>query len=444
MSEQIQERFRKLMDRIRGAPYIDEKELDNLLRELQKILLQSDVNVKVVFDLTNRIRERIKEERRLSTRVPLKDLVIKVLYEELVKILGGEQTQLHISRDKKPFNILFIGLEGSGKTTTVAKLAKLLSNKGYRVGVVSLDLYRPAAIDQLRQLIESIDSEKVVFIDPDEYGDVGNRLRKALDTAKYLDIDVLLIDTAGRHKNEESLLEELSEINRLLNPDYTILVIDAYMGQKAYDHSKHLSERVRIDGIIITKMDGTGKGGGAISAAYASGGKVIFLGMGEKLDDLEEYNPKSFVARLLGLGDLEGLLKRVERLARQEDEAELLKRLSKGRITLIDVINQLEQIESMGGLYKVLSYLPGIGDKVKREEIEEMERKLKKWRVAVDSMTLEEKLDPTLIKGSRLTRISRGSGVDERTIKELVKQYNLMRKAFRDRRHRRLLKDVFR
>ncbi len=432
------------MDRIRGAPYIDEKELDNLLRELQKILLQSDVNVRVVFDLTKRIRERIKEERKLSTRVPLKDLVIKVLYEELVKILGGEQSRLEISRDKKPFNILFIGLEGSGKTTTVAKLAKLLSNKGYRVGVVSLDLYRPAAIDQLRQLIESIDSENVVFIDPDEYGDVGNRLRKALDTAKTLDIDVLLIDTAGRHKNEESLLEELSEINRLLNPDYTILVIDAYMGQKAYDHSKHLSDRVRIDGIIITKMDGTGKGGGAISAAYASGGKVIFLGMGEKLDDLEEYNPKSFVARLLGLGDLEGLLKRVERLARQEDEAELLKRLSKGRITLIDVINQLEQIESMGGLYKVLSYLPGIGDKVKREEIEEMEKKLKKWRVAVDSMTLEEKLDPTLIKGSRLIRISRGSGVDERTIKELVKQYNLMRKAFRDRRHRRLLKDVFR
>ncbi len=441
MSEAIQERFRALLSKIRGQPYIDERRLNEIIKELQKILLQADVNVKIVFELSNRIRERVKTEYR-DAGVPMKDLLIKILYEELVRILGEKREELPLERGRLN-TILFVGLEGSGKTTTVAKLARLLAEKGLKIGVVSLDLYRPAAIDQLRQLIDKMDADNVVYLDPAERKSVEKRLRKAMEEARSRGLDTLLIDTAGRHKNEEELLKELDLINRFLRPDYTILVIDSYMGQKAYDHAKALSEKVSIDGIIITKMDGSARAGGALSAAYSSGGKVIYIGTGEKLEDIEEYDPKSYVSRLLGIGDLEGLLKRVERLLRKEDEAELIKRLSRGKLTLLDVVEQLEKVEQMGGLYKLLSYLPGMGGKLSREEIENLERRIKQWRTAIDSMTIEEKLDPSLIKGSRLARISRGSGVEERVIKDLVKQYNLMKKAFRDRRHRRLLKDMF-
>ncbi len=441
MNESIQGKLRNLLSKIRGQPYIDEKRLNEIIRELQKILLQADVNVKIVFELSNRIRDRVRKEYSES-KVPLKDLLIKILYEELVGILGGEKTQLPIQTNGLN-TMLFVGLEGSGKTTTVAKLAKILGKQGYGVGVVSLDIYRPAAAEQLKQLIEQIDDKNVTYLDPKEKRDVLKRLLTAITEAKNSGLNVLLIDTAGRHHNEEELLNELSNIRKVVEPTFTILVIDSYMGQKAFDHAKALSDRVRIDGIIVTKMDGSAKAGGALSAAYSSGGKVIYIGTGEKIDDIEEYDPKSYVSRLLGIGDLEGLLKRVDRLLRKSDEHELLKKLSRGKLTLIDVVEQLERVEQMGGLYKILSYLPGFGDKVSREEIEAMENKIKRWKVAIDSMTLEEKLNPTIIKGSRLTRVSRGAGVDEKTVKDLIKQYNLMRKAFRDRKHRRMLKNIF-
>ncbi len=437
----LDKRFKELIDKIKSKSYIDKKSLDEIIRELQRILLSADVNVKVVFELTKRIKERILNEYKDRKDVPLKDLVIRVLYEELVKILGEEKKEIIIS--KKPFTILFVGLEGSGKTTTVAKLAKYFAENGYKVGVFSLDVYRPAAIEQLEQLVNkiSVDEGEVKFVNMDD-NSFGRKIKKSLE--KLEDCDIILVDTAGRHKNEESLLKELENIYKYLDPDFTILVIDAYMGQKAYEHTLALKERVEIDGIIISKMDGSSKGGGAISASVASGAKILFLGVGEKIDDLEPYDPKSFVSRLLGLGDITGLLTRVERLLKKEVyDREKLRKLAKGKLTLLDVVEQFESIEKMGGLYKLFSYLPGFSNKFRKEDIEKMEITIKKWKVAIDSMTIEEKIDPTIIKGSRITRISRGSGVEERVIKDLIKQYKTMKKLLKDRKHKRMLKEMF-
>ncbi|HIQ13005.1 MAG TPA: signal recognition particle protein [Thermoprotei archaeon] len=436
----LDKRFKELIDKIRSKSYIDKKSLDEIIKELQRILLSADVNVKVVFEISKRIKERVLNEYSQSRGVQLKDLVIKILYEELVKILGEEKRDIIIA--KKPFVILFIGLEGSGKTTSVAKLAKYFAENGLRVGVFSLDIHRPAAIEQLEQLVNRIqaDVEKIKFINI-EGTSLNEKIRTILDILK--DRDVILVDTAGRHKNEESLLKELENIYKYLTPDFTILVIDAYMGQKAYDHTLALKSRVNIDGIIVSKMDGSSKGGGAISASVASGAKILFLGVGEKVDDLEPYDPKSFVSRLLGLGDLDGLLTRVERLLKREvyDEKKL-RELAKGRLTLVDVVTQFENIEKMGGLYKILSYLPGFSGKFRKEEIDEMETVIRKWKAAINSMTIEEKINPSIIKGSRITRISRGSGVDERLIKNLIKQYKIMQKLMKDRKHKRMFKEM--
>ncbi|HIE36742.1 TPA: signal recognition particle protein, partial [Candidatus Geothermarchaeota archaeon] len=433
-------RFKELIDKIRSKSYIDKKSLDEIIKELQRILLSADVNVKVVFEISKRIKERVLNEYSQSRGVQLKDLVIKILYEELVKILGEEKRDIIIA--KKPFVILFIGLEGSGKTTSVAKLAKYFAENGLRVGVFSLDIHRPAAIEQLEQLVNRIqaDVEKIKFINI-EGTSLNEKIRTILDILK--DRDVILVDTAGRHKNEESLLKELENIYKYLTPDFTILVIDAYMGQKAYDHTLALKSRVNIDGIIVSKMDGSSKGGGAISASVASGAKILFLGVGEKVDDLEPYDPKSFVSRLLGLGDLDGLLTRVERLLKREvHDEKKLRELAKGRLTLVDVVTQFENIEKMGGLYKILSYLPGFSGKFRKEEIDEMETVIRKWKAAINSMTIEEKINPSIIKGSRITRISRGSGVDERLIKNLIKQYKIMQKLMKDRKHKRMFKEM--
>ena len=436
----LDQKFKALISKIYSKPYIDEKTLNEIIKEIQRILLSADVNVKIVLSLSKRIKEKVLE-LKLKNDKSIKDIVIKVLYDELVNILGGDEATIKIN--KKPYTILFVGLEGSGKTTTVAKLAKMFADEGYRVGVFSLDIHRPAAIEQLFQLIRLADpsTKKIIYYNS-KYREIEKRLSDSINSLK--ECDIILIDTAGRHKNEESLIEELGVISKKLNPDFVMLVIDSYMGQKAYDHTVALRNRVRIDGITVTKMDGSAKGGGAISAAVASGASVYYIGTGEKLDDIEKYDPKSFVSRLLGIGDISGFLARAERvLKREKYDLEKLRKLAKGRLTLLDVVEQFENIEKLGGLYKILSYLPGFSSKLSKEDIEKIEEKLKRWRAAIDSMTMDEKLNPEIIKGSRLVRISRGSGVDEKTIKDLIKQYKAMKKMLKDRRHKRFLKEAF-
>lgn len=437
MLEEISERLKKAIERIKNRVYIDEKSLNEVLREIQKALILADVNVKIVFGLTNRIKERFKTEKP-PHELTVKEYVIKIIFDELVKILGEEKNELMIT--KKPFKIMFIGLEGSGKTTTVAKLAYYYSQKGYKVGVFSTDIHRPAAIDQLEQLTSQI--KNVLFIDAKNEKNVNKII---VDSLNKLDkkVDIILVDTAGRHKEEKSLLSEMKLIEKILKPDFTFLVIDATIGQKAYDQAKAFHDTVKIGGIIISKMDGTARGGGALSAATATGAKIYFIGTGEKIRDLEEYDPYSFVGRLLGIEDIRNIISHVERTLEKRD-LERLKRISKGEFTLIDMIDQLNQIYKLGGLSKLLSYLPISNIKLSKEELADIENKIKKWKYAIDSMTLEEKVNPRIIKKDRLQRISRGSGVDEKTIKEMLRQYETMRKFMKKQRHKRVLKEYMR
>ena len=330
---------------------------------------------------------------------------------------------------------MLVGIQGSGKTTTAAKLAKYLSDRGYSVGLLSVDTYRPAGREQLRQLSEIAGVE---FFDIPS----NNPLEIAEKGLNYYNgkVDVVIIDTAGRHKEEKGLINEMKMLAEYIRPDYIFLVIDASIGQQAYNQAKAFHEATPVGGIIVTKLDGTARGGGALSASAATGAKIYFIGTGEKIEDLEYYDPPSFVSRLMGLGDLKGLLRKLEALKISEEKVRRLKELAKGRFTLEDMIQELESIKKLGGLYKVLSMIPGIALKVDKRKIEELEDKIRKWRVALDSMTLEEKINPKIIKKSRLERISRGSGIDEHTIKEMIKQYEILRKMLKSSRRKNLMK----
>lgn len=436
MLEELKFKLRKTIGKILGKAIIDEKLIKESIKEIQKGLILSDVNIKVVLDFSRKV-----EEKLLKTPPPpgilLRDYVIKVIYDELTKILGGEENK-YLPEKGKINKILLIGIEGSGKTTTAAKLAKFYSNMKYKVGVMSIDTYRPAAREQLRQLTNNLD---VLFFDLNT-NDPFKLLSKGLEYFSEKSVDLIIIDTAGRHKNEKTLMEELKKISKILSPDFTFLVIDASIGQQAYNQAKAFRDTTNIGGIIITKMDGTAKGGGALSAAVATGAKVYFIGIGEKIDDLEIYNPRGFVGQLLGIGDLETLLKRFEALEITAEKRKKLEAIAKGKFTIVDMMEQLQEIKKMGSLSRLLDLIPGLSMKIPKEMVHEIENKIKKWEVAINSMTTEEKVDPSLIKGSRLKRISRGSGVDERTIKELVKQYHMLKKMMKSKQSKRILRMI--
>jgi signal recognition particle subunit SRP54 len=433
MMETLATKLRSALNKLKIRPYVDEKTIKEIIKEIQKGLILSDVNIKIVLELSKRIEERALRERPLEG-ISMKENVIRIIYEEITRILGEYTPELKI-RKGKTNKVMLIGIQGSGKTTTAAKLGKYFKEQGYKVGLFSTDTYRPAGREQLKQLSEIVG---VGFFDyPSD-----NALEIAEKGIQYFNnkVDIVIIDTAGRHKKEETLLKEMEELSKVIKPDYTFLVIDASIGQQAYSQAKAFHERVPVGGIIITKLDGTAKGGGAISASVATGAKIYFIGTGEKIDDLEYYSPPSFVGRLLGLGDIEGLLKKIERIKITEERKKKLMKIAKGKFTLLDMIEQFDDISKMGGLYKVLSMIPGLGGAVPKESIEQVEKKIKKWKYAIDSMTDEEKIDPSIIKKSRLERISKGSGVEEGEIKEMIKQYNMLKKLMKSGKKKRLLK----
>jgi|Deesub1362B_J571_1020462.scaffolds.fasta_scaffold00004_64 signal recognition particle subunit SRP54 len=433
MLDELKGKLRKAIDKLKGKAVIDQKVVREVLKEIQKGLLLSDVNVKIVFEMTKRI-----EEKALSTEPPrgitIREHIIKIIYDEFTQLLGGSTPELKI---KKGLNkILLVGIQGSGKTTTAAKLAKYFRDSNYKVGVFSTDTYRPAARLQLKQLISGLNIE---FFDIKTENSV-ELATKGIEYFSKRDIDIVIIDTAGRHKDEESLMKEMKQLSMIIKPDIIFLVIDASIGQQAYSQAKAFNEATQIGGIIITKLDGTAKGGGALSAAAATGAKIYFIGTGEKIEDFEEYNPPRFVGRLLGLGDLETLLQKFKAIEIDKEKRERLLQIAKGKFTLVDLVEQMEEIRKVGSFSKLLDLIPGFNLKIPKEMLEEAEEKVAKWRHALDSMTDEEKIDPTLIKGSRIKRISRGSGVDEKTIKEMIKQYHMSKKLLRSRKSKKFLK----
>ncbi|MEM2587987.1 MAG: AAA family ATPase, partial [Candidatus Bathyarchaeia archaeon] len=327
--------------------------------------------------------------------------------------------------------LMLVGIQGSGKTTTAAKLARYLQKRGFKVALICADTFRAGALAQLSQLAAQIN----VPIYGDEKG--KNSIKVALDgLKKFENYDVVIIDTAGRHKDEKSLIDEMKMLQEAIKPDEVILVIDGTIGQQAAVQAKAFHEATPLGSIIVTKLDGSARGGGALSAVAATGVPIKFIGTGEKIDDLEAFDPPRFVGRLLGMGDLKTLIERVKEAEMKVPE-ERVKAILSGRFTLLDMYEQLEAMKSMGPFSRILKMIPGLGYEIPDELVSVAEDRLEKWRVIIQSMTPEEREDPRIINASRIRRIARGSGTNEKDVKELLKHYMLMRKMMKALRRKR-------
>ena len=421
MLDKLSNALRNTLERIKKSVFVDKKLIDELIRELQRALIQSDVDVKLVFELTKRIRDRaLKEE---IPGLSKKEVLVKIVYDELVSFLGGEGAKISIN--KKPFKIMLVGLYASGKTTTTAKLGNYFKKRGYRVALVQTDIYRPAAYEQLKQLGDSIGVD--VFGNP--------RLKDAVSIYKEFegklnDYDIVIIDTAGRDALSKELIQEIESLSKVVNADEKLLVISADIGQAAKKQAEQFHESCGITGVIVTKLEGTAKGGGALTACVVTGAKIKFIGVGEKIQDIEEFDPKRFVSRLLGFGDLESLLEKVREVVDEEKAKDLTKKFMEGKFNLLDLYEQMQAMRKMGPLSKIMELIPGFSSlKLPKDVLKVQEEKLNSWKYAMDSMTKEELLNPEIINAQRIDRISKGSGVSTSDIRLLLKQYKQSKKV---------------
>ncbi len=418
----LQDAVRKLM----RAPLVDEKAVRELIRDIQRALLQSDVNVQMVLDLSQRI-----EERALSETMPggfsRRDLTLKVVYEELIKLLGGEATPELTFKPDKPNILMMVGIQGSGKTTSTAKLANHLKKRGLSLGVVCADNFRPGAYEQLSQLGAQI--QIPVYGEPREKN-AAKIAKHGVEELLKQQTQVIIVDTAGRHKQEAGLIQEMKEIASTVKPDQIILTIDATIGQAASAQAKAFHEATPVGLIFLSKFDGAARGGGALSAVAATGAPILFVGTGEKIDELETFSAPQYVNRLLGMGDLKSLTEKM-REAEIEPSKESMQALLKGKMTLTDMLSQLQAIRKMGPLGKLLKMIPGMGGALPMGNAELGEEKIDKWIAIMKSMTKKELFEPDGVDRSRMRRISRGSGTSPRDVKEMINQYFAMKKMFR-------------
>ena len=397
MLEELKDGLRAAIDKFIRRGGIDERALKEFIIDLQRVLIRADVNVKLVLDFSNRVEQRLKSGGTLPG-ISFKEMAVKAVYDEMTNLLGGD-FKLQLG----PRNvIMLVGIQGSGKTTFSVKLAKYLAAKGFKVGIIEADVYRAGALEQVQGLAAKAGIE--VYGDP--RGSPISIVREGLE--KFRDRNAIIIDTAGRHKDESSLMREVKELEEEIKPTLTLLVIDATIGQQAYNQAKAFSEAVRVGGLVITKLDGTAKGGGALAAAAATGAKVYFISNGERIGDIEEFSPKRFVSRLLGIGDLDMLLEKVKEAEINVSEREA-KKILKGRMDFEDFLYQIEQMEKMGPLEKIVELLPAPFN-VNKREIEKAKVQLKKWKAIIHSMTVEERRNPKIINSSRIRRIAAGSG----------------------------------
>jgi len=420
--ESLGRKLEKAIRRIRRLPKIDKDAINALIQDLQRALLSSDVKVELVFEMT----ENIKKEGMNSElqRAQRKDFIIKLVHDELINTLGGRPAPIRIKPGKKNV-ILLVGIQGSGKTTTVAKLAKYYQSKGLKVAAITTDTWRPGAYEQLQQLTDQIGIK--CFGNPKEQSALKiavKQTKKALNQG----YDLLVVDTAGRHKEEKELMEEMQKIEKVLKPNEVMLVVDGTLGQQAYAQAEEFSKTTNLGSIIVTKLDGTAKGGGALSACAATNAPIRFIGTGEKIEDLELFNPTDFVGRLLGVPNIEGLIEKVQQ-AEATPDPEMVKRMMHGKFTLEDLYDQLKAFRKVGKFRNILSMMGGgnIPEALK----EDAEKNIERWRVVLDSMTALEKENPKIIKKSRKRRISIGSGTDYSTINRMLDQYNQMKKMMK-------------
>ena len=419
--EKLGENLKATLSKIAGSLFVDEKLINELVKDIQRALLQADVNVKLVFELSNKIKERaLKQEP--PPGLTKKEYLINIVYEELANFLGGEGHKIDVN--KKPYIIMLCGLFGSGKTTTVGKLAKFFQKRGNKVAMVQTDTWRPAAYEQLMQLGAQINAD--VFGIKNEKDPVKIYKTFLSELQKY---NIVIVDTAGRDALSEDLIDELKAMNTVVNPDETLLVMSGDIGQAAEKQARAFHEICHITGVIITKLDGTAKGGGALIACSVTGAPVKFIGLGEKIDALEEFKPKNFVGRLLGMGDIEALLEKAKEAVTEDEAQDMSKKFLSGKFNLIDLYQQMESLKKMGSLGKLVEMIPGMGQlKLPKDMIEVQEEKLKKWKFILNSCTKNELEDPDIIDSPRAGRIAKGSGTEAIDVNDLLKQYRQAKK----------------
>ncbi|MFB3048352.1 MAG: signal recognition particle receptor subunit alpha [Nitrosopumilaceae archaeon] len=416
MLDNLKNNLRAAIKKIVNSSGVDEELIKELSKDVQRALLQSDVNVRLVLEITKNLEERSLNESP-PPGLSRKDHIVKILYDELAKLLGKE-TEFSFQAGKQN-KVLMLGIQGSGKTTITAKLSKFLTKQGYKVGVVGADTYRPGALVQLKTMCEKANVEV--------YGDEKNKdspqiVKNGIKHFEDSNLDIILIDTAGRHKEEKTLLDEMKEIKKAAEPDLVLLVIDGTIGQQCFSQAEAFHKIVPVGGIVITKLDSSAKGGGAIAASAATGAQIMYVGTGERIDDLEKFSPTRFVGRLLGMGDIQALLDLAKRLESEGDDVRL-KRISSGKMNMDDFYYQLEEVTKVGSLKGLLDNMPGLSGMVKEDQLDQVEGRVEKWRYIIQSMNKQEKADPDIINASRVKRIARGSGWPEHEVKELIKNY---------------------
>jgi signal recognition particle subunit SRP54 len=419
--------LRSSLDKLQGKSRIDEEDVEEIVREIQRSLLSADVDVNLVMDLSSSIEERATTEDPPGG-TSARDHVLKIVYEELVGLIG-ESTDIPL----EPQTILLAGLQGSGKTTTAAKMAWWFSKKGLRPAVIQTDTFRPGAYDQAKQMCERAEVE--FYGDPDEEDPV-TIAREGLEATE--DADVHIVDTAGRHALEDALIDEIEDIEDVVDPNLSLLVLDAAIGQGAKEQARQFDDSIGIGGVVITKLDGTAKGGGALTAVNETDSSIAFLGTGETVQDIERFEPNGFISRLLGMGDLKQLSERVERAMQEtqaEDEDWDPEDIMKGSFTLKDMQKQMEAMNKMGPLDQVLDMIPGLGgglkDQLPEDAMDVTQDRMRSFDVIMDSMTVEELENPRVIGASRVRRIARGSGKDEETVRELLQQHKMMERTIK-------------
>ncbi len=417
--ESLSKSLRGVLQRIARSNTVDEALIAEVVRDIQRALLQADVNVQLALDLTQRVKKRAREEKP-PAGASVRDFLVRIIYEEIRGILGKDRPF-----DVKPRKILFAGLFGQGKTTTVGKLARYFQKKGVRTLLVGADVHRPAAIDQLEQLAKKVGAE--FYTDRNEKR-AERIVKEALSKAPPH--VALLVDTAGRSGVDPDLIAELQRVREVLEPDETFLVLDAAMGQAAGRSAQAFQTAVGLTGVILTKLDGSAKGGGALSAVAATGAPILFIGTGEHLDELERFDPTRFVSRLLGMGDIQTLLEHFEELSNKEEAEKVAENMMTGRFSLRDMRVQLDSLGQMGPFSKILGMLPGFGGaKVDDKQMEDSQARLRRFRSMLDSMTADELDHPMVIKGDRIRRIARGSGQKPQEVRQLLKFWESTRKA---------------
>jgi len=405
--------------KISNAIFVDKKLIDAIVKDIQRALIEADVNVELVFALSQKIKKLAYDENVKG--VDKKEQLVKLIHDE-INLLLGEKKELTLPKNA---SIMFLGLYGAGKTTTIAKLGFYYAKRGRKVALLGLDTQRPAAMDQLEQMAKK--AKLPAFVDKKEKDPIKIIKQYKAELKKY---DLVLIDTAGRDGLNKKLIKEIAKLDKAIKPSFRILVMPADVGQTAKTQAEEFQKALSIDGVIITRMDGTSKAGGALTACAETKAPVFFIGVGEQIHELETFDPESFIQRLLGMGDLNALLEKVRSATDEKQTKRIEERMKEGKFTLLDLYAQLEQMNKMGSMEKMMGMIPGMSAaKVPKNVLKKQEAKMVHWKNAINSMTEEEIENPEILEKQtkRIQRIAKGSGTTTTELRELLKQYKMLK-----------------